>query len=325
MSMIVNILENFLGTPSSHYEGKSQVAFDCPMCAQDKGLYDGDGRGNLAVNYKQGVYKCWSCWERNNMYGSLLWLIQKYGNEQHYKDYLLIAPKLIHDRHKKEIDEVIIKVKYPESYKEFSKSTPYHTQYGEASRYVKGRGLPDSILKRFKIGFTCDGRRRERIIIPSYDMNGELNYYIARSWNKWNKAKYMNPESDVEAKSKQDIIFNEGLINWDSTIYLVEGAFDHIVTPNSIPLLGKFISEVLFDTLQSRAKGDIVIVLDGGAEEKRDALLLYKRLNTLNLYNRIKIVYLLDKFDLSLIYEKSGPKGIITTLKTAHKLQESRL
>jgi len=323
MSMIVNILENFLGTPASHYEGKSQVAFDCPMCAQDKGMYDGDGRGNLAINYKKGVYKCWSCWERNNMYGSLLWLIKKYGNKQHLKDYLLIAPKIIQD--KKEVSEIIIKVKYPESFRKFSESTPYHTQYSEATAYVKGRGLPDSILKRFNVGYTCDGRRRERIIIPSYDINGELNYYIARSWNKWNAAKYMNPESDVEAKSKQDIIFNEGKINWDSTIYLVEGAFDHIVTPNSIPLLGKFISDILFHTLQTKAKGDIVIILDGGKEEKKDAILLYKKLNTLNLYNRIKVVFLVKDYDLSLIYQESGPKGIIRTCKTAHKLTESRL
>ena len=175
------------------------------------------------------------------------------------------------------------------------------------------------------MGYTCDGRRRERIIIPSYDINGELNYYIARSWNKWNAAKYMNPESNVEAKSKQDIIFNEGKINWDSTIYLVEGAFDHIVTPNSIPLLGKFISDLLFHTLQMKAKGDVVIVLDGGKEERKDAKLLYKKLNTLNLYNRIKIVYLANDLDLSLIYQKFGPKEIIKVLKGAQKLTESRL
>ncbi len=259
------------------------------------------------------------------MYGSLLWLVKKYGNKQHLKDYILIAPKVIYDTHKKEIDEVIIKVKYPETFRKFSESTTYNTKHDEAAKYVLGRGLTPTILNRFDIGYTCDGRRRDRIIIPSYDINGELNYYIARSWNKWNAAKYMNPESDVEAKSKQDIIFNEGKINWDSTIYLVEGAFDHVVTPNSIPLLGKFISDLLFHTLQSKANGDIVIVLDGGKEEKKDALLLYNKLNTLNLYNRIKVVYLRNGLDLSLIYEKKGSKGVIGWLKTSHKLIESQL
>lgn len=322
--MIVNILENFLGTPHSHYEGKHQVQFDCPMCSADKGVYDGDGKGNLAINYEQGVYKCWACWERNNMHGSLLYLIRKYGNKQHVKDYLLIAPQIIKERNKEEV-ETIIDVKLPESFRKFSESTPYHTNHNDAYRYVKSRGLNDDILNKFNIGYTCDGKHRDRIVIPSYDINGELNYYIARAFHKWNKTKYLNPESDVEAKNKNEIIFNEQKINWDSTIYLVEGVFDHIVTPNSIPLLGKFISDRLFHLLQSKATSKVVIVLDGGEVERKDALLLYKKLNTLNLYNRVRIVYLQDKKDLSLIYQEDGAKGIIKNLKKAVKLKESHL
>lgn len=324
MSMVINILENFLGTPRSHYEHKSQVGFDCPMCAIDKGMANGDGRGNLAVNYEKGVYKCWSCYDRNNMHGSLLYLVRKYGNKQHYKDYLLVAPKFDSRIKGEEVKKDII-VKYPESFRPFHKAKEFHTSFTPAYKYVKGRGLPDSILERFNIGFTCDGKRRDRIVIPSYDINGELNYYIARSWDKYNKAKYMNPESGVDAQDKQNIIFNEHLVNWDSTIYLVEGAFDHIVTPNSIPMLGKYISDALFNALQTRAKGDIVIVLDGGEQEKKDALVLYKKLNTVNLYNRIKVVYLIGDNDLSKIYEVKGPAGIIAALKTAKKLKESHL
>jgi len=325
MSMIVNILENFLGTPHSHYENKSQVQFDCPMCSAEKNKYEGDGKGNLAINYEKGVYKCWNCWERNNMHGSLLYLIRKYGNKQHLKDYLLIAPKIIKDRSKEEKDDILIDVKLPESFRAFSDSTSYNTNHNDAYRYVKGRGIDNNILHKFNIGYTCDGKHKDRIVIPSYDINGELNYYIARSFNKWNKTKYLNPESDVEAKNKNEIIFNEHKVNWDSTIYLVEGAFDHIVTPNSIPLLGKFISDKLFHALQTKAMGKVVIVLDGGAEERKDMILLYKKLNTLNLYKRVRVVYLEDKMDLSLIYQKQGPRGILRNLRQAVKLKESRL
>jgi len=324
MSIIVNILENFLGSSRSHYEHKSQVGFDCPVCSAEKGKYNGDGKGNLAINYGKGVYKCWSCWERNNMHGSIIYLIKKYGNAQNLKDYLLVAPKI--DRRSQEHKELEpIKVKYPESFREFSKSKEYHTNFTTAYKYVKKRGLPDSILEKFNVGFTCDGKRSDRIIIPSFDINGELNYYIARSWDKYSKAKYMNPESGVDALDKQHIIFNEGRINWDSTVYLVEGAFDHIVTPNSIPILGKYISDALFHALQTKAKCNVVIVLDGGDLEVKDSRVLYRKLNTLNLYNRVRVVYLKDKMDLSLIYQKKGPNGIITALKNTNKLLESRL
>lgn len=324
MSIIVNILENFLGTPRSHYEHKHQVGFDCPVCSSEKGKLNGDGKGNLAINYNKGVYKCWSCWERNNMHGSVLSLIRKYGNEKQLKDYLLVAPK-IDMRLTSEKLVTHIDVQFPESFRKFSESKEYHTSYTEAYKYVKSRGLNKSILDKYQIGFTCDGKRKNRIIIPSFDINGELNYYIARSWDKYNKAKYMNPESGVDADDKQNIIFNEGLINWDSTVYLVEGVFDHIVTPNSIPMLGKYISDKLFHALQTRCKSDVVIVLDGGPQEKKDTKVLYTKLNTINLYNRVKCVYLKDKMDLSLIYQKKGSAGIIAALKTAKKLKESYL
>lgn len=324
MSMIVNILENFLGKPHSHYEGKSQVQFDCPMCAIDKGLYNGDGRGNLSINYERGVFKCWSCWERNNMYGTLYTLIKKYGNKQHLKDFILIAPTLLKKKNNI-INDVVIDVKLPISFKKFSESSEYDTNYNSALHYVKNRGLTKDILYKYDIGFTCEGKLSDRIVIPSYDINGELNYFIARSWHKWNKSKYINPEAGVESKSKDEIVFNEGKINWNSTVYLVEGVFDHIVTPNSIPLLGKFISDTLFHTLQQKSNSDIVIVLDGGKEERKDSMVLYNRLNTLNLYNRIKIIFIKNGMDLSDIYRKYSSKGILETLRSARRLKESHL
>ena len=318
MVMVVSILESFLGTPITHYESKSQVQFDCPMCADDKGLPEGDGKGNLAINYEKGVYKCWACWERNNMYGSIPYLIKRFGNPKLLKDYLLIAPQTTYV--KRGIEDIPDVVHMPKGFKPFHTASEYDYQYNEAYSYVKKRGLTDKILKKYNIGFTADDIYKGRVIIPSYDIAGELNYFIARGFSKWVKPKYKNPEA-----AKELIIFNENKINWDGTIYLVEGAFDHIVIPNSIPLLGKFVSDKLYHTLQMKAKGDIIIALDGGWEERKDSLILYKKLNTLKLYNRVKLITLMDGYDLSLIHEKFNRKGIITVLKTAIKLSESRL
>ena len=135
---------------------------------------------------------------------------------------------------------------------------------------------------------------------------------MARAFNSWANIKYRNPDAE-----KKLIIFNENKVNWDSTIYLVEGAFDHIVTPNSIPLMGKFMSDKLFYTLQMKAKGNIVIVLDGGEEEREDAMVLYRKLNTLNLYNKIRLVDIKDDWDLSKIYEEYGSEMILKYLKSA--------
>jgi DNA primase len=97
--------------------------------------------------------------------------------------------------------------------------------------------------------------------------------------------KYKNPTAE-----KDKIIFNEHLINWEKDIFLVEGVFDGFFLENSIPMLGKKISSLLFETLYNKAKSDIIICTDGDAWQ--DGLKIYHELNGGELYNRIKIVKL---------------------------------
>jgi radical SAM superfamily enzyme YgiQ (UPF0313 family) len=119
-----------------------------------------------------------------------------------------------------------------------------------------------------------------------------LNYYIARSWDVNSRAKYKNPKTP-----KDEIIFNENLIKWSKDIYLVEGAFDSVFKSNSIPMLGKHMSTLLFETLYDRAKANIIIALDGDAYDS--ALKLYHTLNGGELYGRIKIVKLPKDKDIA--------------------------
>jgi DNA primase len=122
-------------------------------------------------------------------------------------------------------------------------------------------------------------------VIPSFNLKGELNYYIARSWNPMSKAKYKNPEAE-----KDKIIFWESLIDWTKDVFLVEGAFDGLFLENSIPMLGKHMSELLFETVYKKAKSNVIICLDGDAWE--NALKLYHELNGGDLYDKIKILKL---------------------------------
>ena len=120
-----------------------------------------------------------------------------------------------------------------------------------------------------------------------------------------------------------DIIFNEGRINWDSNIYLVEGVFDHVAIPNSIPMLGKILNDVLFKKLVSQAEAKVIILLDSDA--KKDALKLYKRLNSTRLRGKILIVDMPEGFDIADVHQKLGKKGVIKLLTTARKIKESLL
>jgi len=111
-----------------------------------------------------------------------------------------------------------------------------------------------------------------------------LNYFVARAWVQ-NKMKYKNP-----TVPKDEIIFNEGLIDWEKDVYLVEGAFDGFFLENSIVMLGKKMSKLLFENLYNRANGNVIICTDGDAW--KDGLKLYHELNGGRLYNKVKIVKL---------------------------------
>ena len=308
--LLVGILEDFLGEHRKLNEDTGQVAFDCPACAADKGLTEGDEKGNLEVNYHMNKFKCWACHETNYMSGPVLKLLKKYANKAQIKNYLLLKPDadVITD---KEHGEIIVTL--PEGFKPLSECTSKDYKSDMALEYLRSRGITDEIIEEFGIGYTNKGSFYNRIIIPSYDSEGELNYFIARWFGvEYTKLKYINPVVE-----KQLIIFNEGKVNWDSTVYLVEGTTDHIVTPNSIPLLGKVISDLLLEKLHDNANAYVVILMDDDAFE--DTKKLYKKLNFGRLYGKIRVIRCPEGYDPSKMFEKFGYEGMGTLLKSNYK------
>ena len=170
-----------------HYESKAQISFDCPVCAAEKGLENGDGKGNLEINYSRHVYKCWACGETLGTHGPLGKLFDKFGTKKQKKVYELIKPEELKQEDKKKVW-----VRLPEGYMTFEDSNPRFIPHIEAYNYLKSRGITDEIIKKYKIGYTVKGDFAYRIIVPSYNSEGQLNYYVARAWTK-KKMKYKNP------------------------------------------------------------------------------------------------------------------------------------
>ena len=285
---VIDILEDILGEPKIHNEYSGQMSFDCPVCSYDiKELDHGDGKGNMEVNYKHNVFKCWACAETHDTHGSLYKLIKKFGNTKQLKKYILLKPDENEELGKKFYKPVRLPKEFI-SFKDVSPGFKLTHHYKQAWGYIQKRNITNEMIEKFNIGFCYDGEYQCRIIIPSYDEEERLNYFIARSYLTKTKMKYKNPIAQ-----KEIIIFNEHLINWNETIHIVEGAFDSIFLPNAIPMLGKFISENLFKKLYENAK-KIVIVLDGDAWN--DAEKLYHKLNCGKLMGKIWIVKLpIDK------------------------------
>lgn len=279
--ILVELLCDVLGDEHLHYESKGQISFDCPVCDDDR------HKGNLEVNYFSHVYKCWSCSDENGTHGPLGKLFDLYGNKKQKKIYEVLQPEAFKPKEKK-----YVKLKLPDDFRLFKDVNPIHPIRRQAYNYLQSRGITDDIIEKYKIGFCGTGDHAGRIIVPSYDTFGKLTYYIARSWYPNTKAKYKNPEAE-----KDKIIFNESLINWNQDIYLVEGVFDGFFVPNSIPMLGKHMSELLFETIYQKAMGNVIICLD--ADAWQNSVKLFHELNGGGLYGKIKVIKLPGESDIA--------------------------
>lgn len=332
---LYDILSSFLGDAKNGFDGECmQLQFPCPKCIEKYGQREVE-KHNLEVNLAIGKYHCWKCSSEDDpMSGSVYGLIRKYGNLSLLKDY-------------KEVIESVrssefFKLKYGED--AFSLKDDDVSEGGmrlpkiaipieslskcprRVSDYLMKRGIDDKIITHYKLLYTpYDANEKvtsNRIIIPSYGTCGELTYWTGRDISQNPKRqRYFNPEAP-----RKDIIFNEGLIQWDADINLVEGPFDHIVVPNSIPLLGKVLRADyrLFSLLRERSNGHINIFLDGDAKE--NAIEIYKTLAHGKLIDRVRLVEITErKEDPSSLFKKSGRRGIIEALRKARKLSESEL
>lgn len=130
-----------------------------------------------------------------------------------------------------------------------------------ALRYaLRDRGIPPADVVRHGMGYCASGRYAGRLIVPSRDDAGDLNYFVARDVTGRSSLKYLNPQAP-----KDTVIFEER-ISWADPLVLVEGVFDAIaVRRNAVPLLGKNISPALHARIALRRPPAVYVALDGEA------------------------------------------------------------
>ena len=205
-------------------ESGQELLFKCPSCGHHK--------RKLSVNLDKNAFKCWICDYRGR---NLRRLVRRYGSYVQLSKWDKITNRfdlanfadLFMDQPDREEE---IKVELPQEFRTLtSKDRPLISN--PAFRYLRERGLTRDDILKWKIGYCFDGQYRNRIIVPSFNDDGDVNYFIARSYSG-DSYKYKNP------RASKNIVFNELFIDWDRDLVLVEGVFDAIVAGNAIPILG---------------------------------------------------------------------------------------
>jgi hypothetical protein len=313
-SILHNIFDDIKGLNESE-----QLQVNCPRCQEREGLSYPDGKYNLEINTAKRMFRCWKC-DEPKFSGSLGRLVRIFGSHLDYEMYKSYAG-VFQDYNLDEDEKIYEQVKLPTEMIKFSDMESGNLEHFEAYNYlVNERKLSRDIILKYRLGFCTTGRYAKRIIIPSFDAEGEVNYFVGRNYDVYSidgkkKPPYLNPYAD-----KSKIIFNEGLVNWDSTIYLSEGAFEMLSFPvNTIPMLGKTLSETLFFKLKE-LKPEVVVLLDPDAY--KNSIDLYYMLHSIYVgcEERVRIVKLPTEDDLDELRRKKGDEEVIKALYTARGL-----
>ena len=249
-SVVINILDEVLGVGTS-LKGDEQ-AHHCPFCHHHK--------KKLQINLNTQKWHCWVCDAKGKKIQTLLKRLHV-DSKRIKKVYEIYGDDYIVS---KTTDEEKVELRLPSEFKSLlTKPKGLNPLYKKVVQYAKDRGITKEDIIRYNIGYCDGGIYTNRIIIPSYDVDGRLNYFIARSVYVEEKFKYKNPPV-----SKNVTIF-ENQINWKQPITLCEGVFDAMsIKRNAIPLLGKFIPKILMDSIYKNGVKEIKILLDKDAQEQ---------------------------------------------------------
>jgi len=232
-----------------------ELLFTCPACNHHKRKF--------SINLDKNAFKCWVCDYRGR---NIRRVIRRFGSFTQLQRWDEITVRTDLEKFNELFDEYepetrSEKIQLPEEFATLcTNKVPATGAY--ALKYLLKRGLTKEDIIKWKIGFCFSGEYRNRIIIPSFDEDGDCSYFIARSYTG-DSYKYKNP------RASKDIVFNDLYIDWNRDLVLVEGVFDALVAGNAVPILGSTL-RAGSDLLRKIVRNDtpIYVALDPDAASK---------------------------------------------------------
>ena len=304
--------------------------FSCPHCG-DSRKHKRKARGYIYKKRDIYLYTCHNC----GYYCTLTNLIKQF-DEKLYRDYIFEKfkeAKITSYNDKTITKKEDIKIKNSvEKLEEISTKIIKLNENHKAVVYLKNRMIPEvwfyklfyidnfskisHVFEKYKdIKLPTD----ERILIPLINKDNKLYGVMARSLDPKSKLRYVTIKEDNEPT-----IFNINNINYDKTIYVLEGAFDSMFIPNSLAvassnlksietLLDKDKCILIFDS-QYRNK-EIVNTIESAINEGYTVSLLPEFDNNIKDINEWVIQNNGDVKDLLEIINKNIYSGLMARIK----------
>jgi len=202
---VVSFLEKAFGEGRPSNGGKN-FSVVCPMCKSVKG--EQYSKQKLVIRTDAFLSHCWVCgYKSRNIYS----LLKKWAPDclDEYKNTFLDAEEIKISEN--ENRELLKPIALPEGFKLLAEvssrfsifSVNQKRYYEQAFSYLKKRGIcTKTELWYWKFGVTQFYKEgcKDRVIIPSFDSDGNLSYWTGRSWRKRSTKKYNNPACNRKNK-----------------------------------------------------------------------------------------------------------------------------
>lgn len=259
-------LELKLGRP---VHGTEEVRFLCPFCSDRKGSKD--SKHHMYVNLRKEKWICFRCGAK----GSLKYLLEKLGISEDVDNRQLASMEefsgLIAGLQSVNMVKTLVgkkvKLEYPCETKSITKGTDAYSYLRMVRKYTEQQISVFTEEYKMVTGYHV---MDNRIFMPTFDEEGDMIYWIARSCLNRDPRlpKYVNPENTSEVR--KSAVFNlykaasRGL-----PIIICEGVFSAIACGNSaVALFGKTATPDQISNLCHVKVDDFIICLDGDATKE---------------------------------------------------------
>lgn len=291
---IVDIVSSYV---SLNAKGKNFVGV-CP--------FHDDHSPSMVVSKDRQIFNCFTCRTGGNVFS----FVMKYENVGFLEALQIVAQKVgfplqldtnmgaIGSKHKTEYEMM-------DFAKKFYVNNMNTKAALDAKRYLENRGIHEDIIREFQIGLSLEQKDtlykllcnkkydldmmeslglvnkygldvfdsfQNRIMIPIYDLKGQVVGFTGRIYHNEDAAKYMNTKETVIFK-KSSILFNyhnaKNEIRNQKQVIVVEGNMDAITISahgikNVVALMGVALSREQLDVLK-KLRVPVVLSLDNDA------------------------------------------------------------
>lgn len=225
-------------------------------------LFHEDYKSKLSINTNTGLFQCFVCGEKGRFTDIAR---QVYLKKRISTDKIVDVDLQLTTKPSSPILEGDVVIPYPEGYYPLYNISPGITDKVPLS-YLYNRGITDSQILYYKLGYCIGGTYDKRIIVPVLNGNGSLVSFIARDYTGRLTPKVLTPPSLQGRHGIKDYVFNLHNAAPLGHLLIGEGVFDAIsLGVRGIALFGKTISNLQLAKILNSKPQRVTICMDPDA------------------------------------------------------------